>query len=67
MESMEYAACTRAVERIVPAMGDSLSKIGGLIWEIPVLTEVQKKFYCTIIEYRYNNMFLPLYQKITGV
>lgn len=67
MESMEYTACTKAVERIVPVMGDSLSKISELIWEIPVLTEVQKKFYCTIIEYRYNKMFLPLYRKITGM
>ena len=66
MESMEYPECTEAVERLVPIMGASLSKIRGLIWDIPVLTEVQKKFYHTVIEYRYDKVFLPLYQKING-
>ncbi|MDE7424233.1 MAG: hypothetical protein K2N51_11205 [Lachnospiraceae bacterium] len=50
----------------VPIMGGSLSKISGLIWDIPVLTEVQKKFYHAVMECRYDKVFLPLYQKISG-
>ncbi|MDE6747820.1 MAG: hypothetical protein K2K21_01965 [Lachnospiraceae bacterium] len=43
-----------------------VASIRGLIWDIPVLTDVQKKFYHTVIEYRYDKVFLPLYQKIIG-
>lgn len=64
MESMEYPECTEAVKRLVPVMGVALSEIGRLIWDIPILSEVQKKFYYTIMERRYEKMFLPLYQKI---
>ena len=66
MEKMEYQECTEAVERLVPVMEASLSDINRLIWDIGVLTEVQKRFYCAVIECRYDNVFLPLYQKITG-
>lgn len=64
MESMEYPECTEAVKRLIPIMGDSFSKISDLIGEIPVLSEVQKKFYCCVMECRYDKVFLPLYQKI---
>lgn len=67
MESMEYPECTEAVQRLVPIMEASLSKISGLIWDIPVLSEVQKKFYYTVMKCRYDKVFLPLYQKITGM
>lgn len=62
MESMEYPECTEAVKRLVPIMGDSLSKISDLIEEIPVLSEVQKKFYCCVMEadYMYNDSAITL-------
>lgn len=66
MEGMEYPECSEAMERLVPVMGGSLSKISGLIGDIPVLSEVQKKFYFSIMECRYDKVFLPLYQKIIG-
>lgn len=61
---MEYIGCNEAVERIVPVMGDSFFKIRRMIEEIPVLSEVQKTFYLTIMENRYNKVFLPLYRDI---
>lgn len=64
MESMEYPECTEAVKRLVPVMRDSIYKIGELIEEIPVLSQVQKKFYRTVIKCRYDKVFLPLYLKI---
>lgn len=64
MESMEYAECTDAVERLVPSMGTALAGIRELICSIPVLSDVQKKFYNGIMGYRYEKMFLPLYQRI---
>ncbi|MCI8598138.1 MAG: CtkA family protein [Lachnospiraceae bacterium] len=64
MESMKYPECTEALKRLVPVMTNSLPKIDKMIWEIPVLSEVQKQFYTEIIKCRYDNLFLPLYQKI---
>lgn len=64
MESMDYSECTEAVKRLVLVIGDSLSKIRELIWDIPILSEVQKKFYQAVMECRYDKVFLPLYKKI---
>lgn len=64
MESMEYLECTEAVKRLVPVIGGSLSRISGLIRDIPILSEVQKKFYQAVMVCRYDKVFLPLYKKI---
>lgn len=64
MEKMTYRECSKAIERLVPKMGETLEKIINLIWDIPVLTEVQKKFYQLIIECRYYKIFLPIYQEL---
>lgn len=48
-----------------PVIGASLTGIREMIEEIPVLTEIQKKFYYTVMEYRYNKVFQPLYQRIS--
>ena len=64
MESMKYPECTQAVERLVPILKTSFSKINSLIWDIPVLTEIQKKFYYAVMECRYDKVFVPLYNKI---
>lgn len=64
MESMEYPECSQAVERLVPVMGGTLPQIRELIWDIPVLSDVQKKFYDAVMERRYEKVFLPLYRKM---
>lgn len=45
-------------------MAGSLSNIEKLISEIPVLTDLQKKFYLALMKARYENVFQPVYQKI---
>ena len=37
-----------------------------MIEEIPVVSEIQKQFFTTIIEYRYEKVLLPVYEKIIG-
>lgn len=64
MESMEYSECSQAVERLVPVMGGALMQIRELIWDIPVLSDVQKKFYDAVMERRYEKVFLPLYRRM---
>lgn len=64
MESMEYPECSQAVERMVPVMGGTLPQIRELICDIPVLSDVQKKFYDAVMESRYEKVFLPLYRKM---
>ena len=64
MESMDYPECSAAVRRLTPKMGSCISKIREIIEEIPILTEIQKQFYTLIIEYRYENVLLPICQKL---
>ena len=64
MENMEYRECSDAVERLIPIIGDLLPEIRRLIEDIPVISEVQKRFYYKIMECRYDKEFLPIYQKI---
>lgn len=64
MESMEYQECLEAICRLTPRVGSSMNKIQEMIKEIPILSEVQKKFFTMIIEYRYEKVLLPVYEKI---
>lgn len=64
MESMEYQECSDAIRRLAPGIGDCMKKIRAMIKEIPILSEVQKQFFTLIIEYRYEKVLLPVYQKI---
>lgn len=58
IESMEYQECSESIYRLVPRIGSSMDKIQDMIKEIPVLSEVQKKFFTSIIEYRYEKVLL---------
>lgn len=64
MESMKYQECSDAIRRLAPRIGDCMKKIRAMIKEIPILSEVQKQFFTLIIEYRYEKVLLPVYQKI---
>lgn len=67
MESMEYPECTEAIKRLVPAMDGIRPKIRTMIWEIPVLSKVQKEFYYNVMECRFKKVFKPLYLKIIEI
>lgn len=64
MENMKYQECSDAICRLAPGIGGCMNGIRAMIKEIPTLSEVQKQFFTLIIEYRYEEVLLPVYQKI---
>lgn len=64
MEKMEYQECSDAIQRLTPKIGSCMSKIRAMVEEIPIISKVQKQFFTRMIEYRYENVLLPVYQKI---
>lgn len=64
IESGEYDICNRALERLVPRMQAKLPYIEEMIDEIPVLSDVQKKFYKIMLKRRLEKIFMPTYQKM---
>lgn len=63
MEAMDYKDCSNAVERLIPRISTCLPQICDMLWEIPVLSEVQKRFYSVIVKERYKKIF-SVYQKL---
>ena len=55
-----------AVRRLIPKVGNCMHDIRKMIEEIPVVSEIQKQFFTTIVEYRYKKALLPVYEKIVG-
>lgn len=64
IEKMAYRECSDAVMRLTPRIGDCIFQIYKMIEDIPMLSEVQKQFYSTIIKKRYKTVFIPVYQKL---
>lgn len=64
IEGMEYLECSEAVRKLIPRLGCAMDKIESMIDEIPVLTEVQKRFFNELIKFRYENVLLPVYEKL---
>ena len=64
MESMEYPECSEAVRRLTPKIGNNMDKIRMMIEELSVLSKVKKQFFILLINYRYEKVLLPVYQKI---
>lgn len=64
IERMEYPDCSAAVKRIVPKAGAAMPKIRELVNGIPVLSEVQKEYYISLLESRYENVLLPSCREI---
>ena len=48
IERMKYEGCNNAVKKITPVIATVFPKIENMILGIPVLTEIQKKFYLSI-------------------
>lgn len=64
IERMEYAGCNDAVRRITSKFAEVLPEIEKMILEIPVLTDVQKRFYLAVMKERYGKVLKPTYHKI---
>ena len=58
IESREYPECLEAVYRLTPQIGNNMDKIQTMIKEIPILSEIQKRFFTSMIEYRYEKVLL---------
>lgn len=69
IEHMNNEECNKAILRIVPKINKD--KIIRIFNELPqeyngqsVLTNIQKEYYIKSIEYKYNKVFLPTYNKL---
>ena len=69
IESMENSDCNDALIRIFPKI--NLEDINNLFDSIPleynnlpVLTNLQRKLYYKSLEYKYEHVFKPIYQKL---
>ena len=63
IQSREYPECLEAVYRLTPPIGKSMDRIQEMIREIPILSEVQKKFFTSVVEYRYEKVLLRCMRK----
>lgn len=57
---MEDQGCIQAVQRIFPRI--KLREIGRLINEISCISNIQKRFYQTLLQKRYDDIFKPVYE-----
>lgn len=69
IENMNNENCNVALKRIVPKI--NFEKIKNIFDEIPqqcegvsIISENQKEFYLNILKYRYDNILLPIYNKL---
>ena len=69
IESMENVECNKAILRIVPKI--NMDKITNIFDEIPeeynglkVLSEMQKTYYLKSLEYKYDKVLIPIYNKL---
>ncbi len=45
----EYLECLEVVYRLTPQIGNNMNRIQEMIREIPILSEIQKKFFTSIV------------------
>ena len=64
IEKQQYSECMESVKRLVPAIALSMNKIQDMICEIPVISDIQKRYYQTIIRTRYEKILCPAFEKL---
>lgn len=64
MERMEYPDCSAALKRIVPKLSRTMPRIREMIEEIPVLSDIRRQYYISVMGRRFEDVLLPTYQKI---
>ena len=69
IEKTENFDCNEALLRVIPRI--DLEKINELIEQIPeeyegikIISKIQKEFYKETLKYRFENVFIPVYDKI---
>ena len=69
IEKMENDDCNEAIIRIVPKIDfkkieDIINSIPSEYNGLPVISDIQRKFYLKSLKYRYENVLLPIYNKL---
>ncbi|MCR5125892.1 MAG: HipA domain-containing protein [Treponema sp.] len=71
IQNMEYTDCNAAMLRLVPKMKMKMQKIKSSITELPenfgdlqVISKMQKEFFLRVLDYRFNNFFIPIYNSL---
>lgn len=72
IETMSNEECNKAILRIIPKINmDKISNIFDEIPEqyngLPILSNIQKSFYLKALQYRYENVLLPVYNKLISL
>ena len=62
ISSMKYEDCNKSILRIVPSIDIEL--INAFIDNIIYISDLQKEFYKTYINARYEKILLPVYEKL---
>ncbi len=69
IESMINEECNKAILRIVPKI--DMQKIENIFNDLPskyenllVISEIQKKYYLKSLKYKYDNILMPVYNKL---
>ena len=72
IESMDNAECNKAILRMLPKI--NMDKIISIFEEVPeeynglpVLSKIQKDYYLKSLEYRYENVLVPIYNKLLDI
>ena len=69
IENMDNSECNKAILRIIPKINmDKITNIFNELPEeynsLPVLSKIQKDYYIKVLEYRYSNILIPIYNKL---
>ena len=71
LEKMDNLELNEVILEIVPRI--NLGKIHEIIYELPnkiddieIISDIKKDFYYKSLEYRYNNILLPIYNKLVS-
>ena len=69
IETMDNDDCNKAILRIVPKINiDTIISIFDEVPEeyngLPILSKIQKEYYLKALKYRYDNVLVPVYNKL---
>ena len=56
--------CMESGKRMIPVIALNLNKIQVMICDIPVISDIQKRYYQTIIRTRYEKILYPIFEKL---
>ncbi|MFI3212298.1 MAG: CtkA family protein [Eubacteriales bacterium] len=64
IQEMKYEGCNEELVRLVPNMRSEINRVYEMICSISVLSKKQKEFYSNIIRKRFEEVIIPVYEKL---